>query len=441
MGAGAHRGGLCGLRAWPAAGALGPGGGVAGRRAAALPLVVTATSAQAVCLRGQVRGCLRGGRRRVLAVDDQARPALTRDIAARQVVIDSPRREEPVTGSPQASTWRPCPRWPTDRPGAMAGRCCSELRLGAVGPGRSALRGRAHAGLTACGPGPVLVTKAAGRCPAPIGLTRGLALPPSNDVLHEGLEARNDPSSGLSFVAARPPRLAGLPTSGDHAMATSAAYTAHDIGHWIDGRAVAGTQRPAAGRLPPGQRPRRAPGGAGLGGRGGRRGGLGQGRRAGLGRDAADPPRTHPQQLPGNCSTSTATLAAMITAERQGVHRRAGRGHPRHRHRRVRLRRAAAAQGDYTEQVSTGIDNWTMRQPLGVVAGITPFNFPHGADVDVPGGAGRGNAFVLKPSDATRQALGLHGRSAQAGGPADGVFNVVQGRQGGGGCAARITPT
>ena len=33
-------------------------------------------------------------------------------------------------------------------------------------------------------------------------------------------------------------------------------------------------------------------------------------------------------------------------------------------------------KGDYTEQVSTGIDNWTLRQPLGVVAGITPFNFP-----------------------------------------------------------------
>ncbi len=44
-------------------------------------------------------------------------------------------------------------------------------------------------------------------------------------------------------------------------------------------------------------------------------------------------------------------------------------------------------KGDYTDQVSTGMDNWTLRQPLGVVAGITPFNFPvHGADVDVPGG-------------------------------------------------------
>jgi acyl-CoA reductase-like NAD-dependent aldehyde dehydrogenase len=33
-------------------------------------------------------------------------------------------------------------------------------------------------------------------------------------------------------------------------------------------------------------------------------------------------------------------------------------------------------KGDYTDQVSTGIDNWTTRQALGVVAGITPFNFP-----------------------------------------------------------------
>ena len=48
-------------------------------------------------------------------------------------------------------------------------------------------------------------------------------------------------------------------------------------------------------------------------------------------------------------------------------------------------------KGDYTDQVSTGIDNWTMRQPLGVVAGITPVQLPgDGADVDVPGGHRRG---------------------------------------------------
>ena len=44
-------------------------------------------------------------------------------------------------------------------------------------------------------------------------------------------------------------------------------------------------------------------------------------------------------------------------------------------------------KGDFTDQVSTNIDNWTLRQPLGVVAGITPFNFPgHGAGLDVSGG-------------------------------------------------------
>ena len=45
-------------------------------------------------------------------------------------------------------------------------------------------------------------------------------------------------------------------------------------------------------------------------------------------------------------------------------------------------------KGEFTEAVGTGIDAWSIRQPLGVVAGITPFNFPaHGAVVDDPGGA------------------------------------------------------
>ena len=54
-------------------------------------------------------------------------------------------------------------------------------------------------------------------------------------------------------------------------------------------------------------------------------------------------------------------------------------------------------KGDYTEQVSTGIDNWTLRQPLGVVAGITtPFNFPcMVACWMFPVAIAAGNAFVL----------------------------------------------
>ena len=85
-------------------------------------------------------------------------------------------------------------------------------------------------------------------------------------------------------------------------------------------------------------------------------------------------------------------------------------------------------KGDHTEQVSTGIDNWTLRQPLGVVAGITPFNFP----VMVPAwmypvAIAAGNTFVLKPSplDPTPSLL-LAQLFIEAGFPA-GVFNVVQG--------------
>ncbi|NBS76595.1 MAG: aldehyde dehydrogenase family protein, partial [Betaproteobacteria bacterium] len=85
-------------------------------------------------------------------------------------------------------------------------------------------------------------------------------------------------------------------------------------------------------------------------------------------------------------------------------------------------------KGDYTEQVSTGIDNWTVRQPLGVVAGITPFNFPVMVPMWMfPVAIAAGNTFVLKPSpiDPT-PALIMADLLKQAGLP-DGVFNVVQG--------------
>ncbi|MDB5931817.1 MAG: hypothetical protein JWR60_3524, partial [Polaromonas sp.] len=56
-------------------------------------------------------------------------------------------------------------------------------------------------------------------------------------------------------------------------------------------------------------------------------------------------------------------------------------------------------KGDFTDQVSTGIDNWTLRQPLGVVAGITPFNFPVMVPMWMfPVAIAAGNCFVLKPS-------------------------------------------
>ncbi|MDR7305766.1 CoA-acylating methylmalonate-semialdehyde dehydrogenase [Rhodoferax saidenbachensis] len=85
-------------------------------------------------------------------------------------------------------------------------------------------------------------------------------------------------------------------------------------------------------------------------------------------------------------------------------------------------------KGDFTDQVSTGIDNWTLRQPLGVVAGITPFNFPVMVPMWMfPVAIAAGNTFVLKPSPIDPSpSLFMAGLLKQAGLP-DGVFNVVQG--------------
>jgi malonate-semialdehyde dehydrogenase (acetylating)/methylmalonate-semialdehyde dehydrogenase len=88
-------------------------------------------------------------------------------------------------------------------------------------------------------------------------------------------------------------------------------------------------------------------------------------------------------------------------------------------------------KGDYTDQVSTGIDNWTLRQPLGVVAGITPFNFPCMVPCWMfPVALACGNAFILKPSERDPSpSLLMADLLAQAGLP-PGVFSVVQGDKG-----------
>ncbi|MFP3649153.1 aldehyde dehydrogenase family protein, partial [Paraburkholderia sp. SIMBA_054] len=55
---------------------------------------------------------------------------------------------------------------------------------------------------------------------------------------------------------------------------------------------------------------------------------------------------------------------------------------------------------DFTDQIGGGIDNWNLRQPLGVVAGITPFNFPVMVPMWMfPVALACGNTFVLKPSE------------------------------------------
>ncbi|MBL0729204.1 CoA-acylating methylmalonate-semialdehyde dehydrogenase [Piscinibacter sp. HJYY11] len=85
-------------------------------------------------------------------------------------------------------------------------------------------------------------------------------------------------------------------------------------------------------------------------------------------------------------------------------------------------------KGDYTEQVSTGIDNWTLRQPLGVVAGITPFNFPCMVPCWMfPVAIAAGNCFVLKPSERDPSPSIFMAQLLKEAGLPDGVFNVVQG--------------
>src|SRR5204862_1588861 len=85
-------------------------------------------------------------------------------------------------------------------------------------------------------------------------------------------------------------------------------------------------------------------------------------------------------------------------------------------------------KGGFTEQASTGIDVYSIRQPLGVVAGITPFNFPAMVPMWMFCNAlVCGNTFVLKPSEKDPSvSLLLADLLRQAGLP-DGAFNVVQG--------------
>ena len=85
-------------------------------------------------------------------------------------------------------------------------------------------------------------------------------------------------------------------------------------------------------------------------------------------------------------------------------------------------------KGEMTEQVGRGIDSWSVRQPLGVVAGITPFNFPVMVPMWMwPVALACGNTFILKPSERDPSpSLEVARLLAEAGCP-EGVFNVVNG--------------
>jgi malonate-semialdehyde dehydrogenase (acetylating)/methylmalonate-semialdehyde dehydrogenase len=85
-------------------------------------------------------------------------------------------------------------------------------------------------------------------------------------------------------------------------------------------------------------------------------------------------------------------------------------------------------KGDYSDQVSSGVDVFSFREPIGVVAGITPFNFPAMVPMWMhPVAIACGNTFVLKPSERDPSASMLVAQMWQEAGLPDGVFNVVNG--------------
>jgi malonate-semialdehyde dehydrogenase (acetylating) / methylmalonate-semialdehyde dehydrogenase len=85
-------------------------------------------------------------------------------------------------------------------------------------------------------------------------------------------------------------------------------------------------------------------------------------------------------------------------------------------------------KGEYSEQVGTGVDSYSVRQALGVCAGITPFNFPAMVPMWMfPVAIACGNTFVLKPSERDPSAGVFLARLLKEAGLPDGVFNVVHG--------------
>jgi malonate-semialdehyde dehydrogenase (acetylating) / methylmalonate-semialdehyde dehydrogenase len=85
-------------------------------------------------------------------------------------------------------------------------------------------------------------------------------------------------------------------------------------------------------------------------------------------------------------------------------------------------------KGEFSEQVSTDVDSYSFRQPLGVVAGITPFNFPVMVPMWMhPVAIACGNAFVLKPSERDPSASNFVAQLYADAGLPEGVYNVVHG--------------
>ncbi len=89
---------------------------------------------------------------------------------------------------------------------------------------------------------------------------------------------------------------------------------------------------------------------------------------------------------------------------------------------------AETMKGSYNENASTGVDVYTIRQPLGVVAGITPFNFPVMVPLwTIPNAIAAGNTYILKPSERDPSAPMFLAELFHEAGFPDGVLNVLHG--------------
>ena len=203
------------------------------------------------------------------------------------------------------------------------------------------------------------------------------------------------------------------------------------IGHWIDGKRVAGTSGRHRGRDEPPPRASTGTGGACL------RIGDGGRRRLGSGRRRKPGGATNPQKRARVLMEMVRLINRDMDKLAEAISREHGKTFPRRQGRRgsagLRVIEFCIGaphllKGEFTDSAGPGIDMYSMRQPLGVVAGITPFNFPAMIPLWKLGPAlASGNAMILKPSERDPSCPMMLAELLQEAGLPDGVFQVING--------------
>ncbi len=203
-----------------------------------------------------------------------------------------------------------------------------------------------------------------------------------------------------------------------------------DYGHFIGGKRVAGTSGPQAGRDAADGRHGARHGGAGFGSRAARGRRERQGGAAGLGGDQSAAPRARADEVPANWSTGSMTRWPTFWRAEHGKTIADAKGDIQRGLEVVEVCIGAPhmMKGEFTDGAGPGIDVYSMRQALGVVAGITPFNFPAMIPLwKIAPAIACGNAFILKPSERDPGVpLRIAELFIEAGLPA-GILNVVNG--------------